>query len=105
MDAETKVNIIFGLIVFFIAISYPLSLILMEGYSSVKRSVKIMLAQNTQRKQEDCFHIWRRLDAEYRKGYTMYRYRCEKCKLDKIIDSENKEKFERDFLVDHYGDI
>ena len=101
-ETLTLIAIVTGTAMAFV---YPIFVLIHEVYKAIKRNIKTMISQHEQRKQEDCFHIWRRLDATYNKEHTMYRDRCDKCKLDKLIDDKNKERFERDFLVDHYGDV
>lgn len=52
-------------------------------------------------KQMNCYHTWRKLDGDYGYSEVIYRYRCEKCKLDKRLSGESAKQFEKDFLSDY----
>lgn len=53
-------------------------------------------------KQMNCHHIWRKKDGDYKYAIVEYRYRCEKCKLDKHLSGKSAEQFEKDFVLDYY---
>lgn len=52
------------------------------------------------KKQGRCFHLWRRLDADYQYDETLYRYRCKHCKLEKNLWEHQSKRFENDFMSD-----
>lgn len=51
-------------------------------------------------KQENCFHLWRRMDGDYESREPIYRYRCEKCKSEKYLSGRESKQFEKDFMSD-----
>lgn len=51
-------------------------------------------------KQRKCFHLWRKLDAAYESHGAIYRYRCEKCGLEKFLSERQSKLFEKDFMSD-----
>lgn len=73
--------------------------LIIEFENTVKR-VKYIVYDIRKRKQDKCYHAWRRLDAEYYPSYTVYRYKCEKCQADKKLNDWQSERFEKDFMSD-----
>lgn len=69
-------------------------------WSDIQYSIMRAMNNKKQKKYGDCFHLWRKLDGDYARKETVYRYRCEKCKMDKYLKESEAVKFERDFMND-----
>lgn len=63
-------------------------------------TIKAPFEKYKSNKQMNCFHLWRRLDADYSRSETVYRYRCTKCKSDKQLRESESVRFEKDFMSD-----
>lgn len=57
-------------------------------------------ASRLERKQASCYHLWRRMDMEFVGEFVAYRYRCEKCAVERRLDSQRAQLFEKEFLSD-----
>lgn len=67
----------------------------------VTNKVRYLFKAYKNSKQMDCCHVWRKKDGEYYCGVATYRYRCEKCKLDRELSGDSAKQFEEDFLSDY----
>lgn len=68
--------------------------------NSVVDSIKAPFKKYKYNKQMNCIHIWRRLDGDYSRSETVYRYKCTKCKSDKRLRESESVRFEKDFMSD-----
>lgn len=102
---------VFGIIlsgVAFVSLGLPLIFIffheIIDFFERVINSfvdaIKAPFEKHKYNKQMNCFHLWRRLDADYSRSETVYRYRCTKCKSDKRLRESESVRYEKDFMSD-----
>ena len=83
---------------------------IIDSFVNLKNSfidvIKAPHRAHKKNKQMNCFHLWRKLDGDYSRSETVYRYKCTKCKSDKQLRESEAERFEKDFMSDgssYYG--
>lgn len=86
-----------GLALVTVAVVVLLPLFFIEGIPFIKEKIK----EKKKRKQRECFHLWRRMDARYWSDGVEYFYMCEHCKSERWMDEEDSVKFENDFMNDY----